>query len=316
MTNFKIWLNFQLNIIRRKPMTNLPHLYTWRTILFTAFSLIAFASNSVLNRLALGGNTIDAGSYIGIRLLSGALTLWFINGISKRDFSLIRTAFIGASFHRFLSAFYLFAYGVAFSFAYRSLSSGMGAFILFGTVQTTMLSMAILRGERPHMSEWLGLVVAISGLAYLVLPGLSAPDPLGALLMIMAGVAWGFYTLKGRGVKDPLETTALNFILSIPMVLVLIVFTFRQMHFSTEGVAYAIVSGALTSGVGYAIWYAALRGLKTTQAALLQLLVPIIAAVGGVIFLSENITSRLIVAGLLIITGVVLALLGKRFWKF
>ena len=297
-------------------MTNLPHLYTWRTILFTAFSLIAFASNSVLNRLALGGNTIDAGSYIGIRLLSGALTLWFINGISKRDFSLIRTAFIGASFHRFLSAFYLFAYGVAFSFAYRSLSSGMGAFILFGTVQTTMLSMAILRGERPHMSEWLGLVVAISGLAYLVLPGLSAPDPLGALLMIMAGVAWGFYTLKGRGVKDPLETTALNFILSVPMVLVLIVFTFRQMHFSTEGVAYAIVSGALTSGVGYAIWYAALRGLKTTQAALLQLLVPIIAAVGGVIFLSENITSRLIVAGLLIITGVVLALLGKRFWKF
>ena len=297
-------------------MNNPSSFNTWRISLFTTFSLIAFASNSVLNRLALGGNMIDAGSYIGIRLVSGALTLWLINGISKRDFSLIRTAFVGASASRFLPAFYLFAYGVAFSFAYRSLSSGMGAFILFGTVQTTMLSMAILRGERPHMSEWLGLVVAISGLAYLVLPGLSAPDPLGALLMIMAGLAWGFYTLKGRGVKDPLETTALNFILSVPMVLAVNALTFRQMHFSTEGVAYAIVSGALTSGVGYAIWYAALRGLKTTQAALLQLLVPIIAAVGGVIFLSENITSRLIVAGLLIITGVVLALLGKRFWKF
>ena len=297
-------------------MTSSPHLSTWRISLFTAFALIAFASNSVLNRLALGGNMIDAASYIGIRLVSGALTLWLINGISKRDFSLIRTAFIGASASRFLPAFYLFTYGVAFSFAYRSLNSGMGAFILFGTVQTTMLSMAILRGERPHISEWLGLMVAIGGLVYLVLPGLSAPDPLGALLMIMAGVAWGFYTLKGRGVKDPLETTALNFILSVPMVLMLIVFTFQKMHLSTEGVAYAIVSGALTSGVGYAIWYAALKGLKTTQAALLQLLVPIIAALGGIIFLSENITSRLIVAGLLIITGVVLALFGKRFWKF
>ena len=297
-------------------MTSSPHINAWRISLFTAFALIAFASNSVLNRLALGGNTIDAGSYIGIRLISGALTLWLINGISKRDFSLIRTAFIGASFHRFLPAFYLFAYGVAFSFAYRTLSSGMGAFILFGTVQTTMFSMAILRGERPHISEWLGLVVAFGGLVYLVLPGLSAPDPLGALLMIIAGVAWGFYTLKGRGVKDPLETTALNFILSVPMILAVNVLNIRQMHFSTEGVAYAIVSGALTSGVGYVIWYAALKGLKTTQAALLQLLVPIIAAVGGIIFLSENITSRLIVAGLLIIMGVVLALLGKRYWKF
>ncbi len=296
-------------------MSSLPLLNTWRTFIFTSFALIAFASNSVLNRLALGGNTIDAGSYIAIRLVSGALTLWLINGIFKRDFSLIRTAFIGVSFHRFLPAFYLFAYGVAFSFAYRSLSSGMGAFILFGTVQTTMLSTAILRGERPHISEWLGLVVAIGGLVYLVLPGLSAPDPVSALLMIIAGVAWAFYTLKGRGVKDPLETTALNFILSIPMIIALIVLIFRQMHFSTEGVAYAIVSGALTSGVGYAIWYAALKGLKTTQAALLQLLVPIIAAVGGIIFLSENISSRLIVAGLLIILGVVLALLGKRFWK-
>jgi drug/metabolite transporter (DMT)-like permease len=183
-------------------------------------------------------------------------------------------------------------------------------------VQTTMLSAAILRGERPHISEWLGLIVAIGGLVYLVLPGLSAPDPLGALLMVMAGVAWAFYTLKGRGVKDPLETTALNFILTIPMVLALIALVFRQIHLNTEGVVYAIISGALTSGVGYAIWYAALKGLKTTQAALLQLLVPIITAIGGIVFLSENITTRLIVAGLLIITGVVLALLGKRFWKF
>ena len=213
---------------------------------------------------------------------------------------------------RFLPAFYLFAYGIAFSYAYRSLNSGMGAFILFGTVQTTMLSMAVLKGERPHISEWLGLAVALGGLVYLVFPGLSAPDPFGAFLMLISGIAWAFYTLRGRGVKDPLETTALNFICSVPMVLLVNMVYIQKAHISIEGVIYAFISGALTSGVGYAIWYTALRGLTTTQAALLQLLVPILAAIGGVIFLSENITTRLIIAGILIMAGVILALIGKR----
>ncbi len=287
-----------------------------RIFIYTSFALIAFAANSVLNRLALGGNAIDAGSYIGIRLASGALTLVFLNGIDKRDFKFVKRASSDFFGNNLLPAFYLFAYGVAFSFAYRSLSSGTGAFILFGTVQTTMLSMALLKGERPYISEWLGLIIAILGLVYLVFPGLSAPDPLGAFLLIIAGVAWGFYTLKGRGVKDPLESTALNFIVSVPMVLAVNVFTFSNAHFSTEGVVYAFISGAITSGVGYAIWYAALKGLTTTQAAFLQLFVPIIAALGGILFLSENITSRLIGAGLLIIGGVVCALIGKRYWKF
>jgi drug/metabolite transporter (DMT)-like permease len=278
---------------------------SWRIPLFTVFALFAFAANSVLNRLALGGNTIDAGSYIGIRLVSGAITLWLINGMSKRNFGFT------LKFNP-LSAFYLFLYGVAFSFAYRSLTSGTGAFILFGTVQITMLTMLLLRGERPYISEWAGLILAISGLTYLVFPGLSAPDPIGAILMLTAGIAWGFYTLRGKGVKDPLETTALNFILAVPMVLLVNVFTYSQAHFSTEGVTYAVLSGAVASGVGYVIWYAALKGLTTTQAALLQLTVPIIAALGGVVFLAETITTRLIIAGGLIILGVTFALMGKK----
>ncbi len=293
-------------------MTNFQPLKVGRTALLTAFALIAFAANSVFNRLALGSNAIDASSYVGIRLLSGAVALWLLNSLSKSHFNIVQRPYLTHLKPRFLPAFYLFAYGIAFSFAYRSLNSGMGAFILFGTVQTTMLSMAVLKGERPHISEWLGLMVALGGLVYLVFPGLSAPDPLGAVLMVIAGIAWAFYTLRGRGVKDPLETTALNFICTIPMVLVVFMFMMSKMHFSTEGVVYACLSGAVTSGMGYAIWYTALRGLTTTQAALLQLLVPILAALGGVVFLSENITTRLVGAGALIIAGVALALLGKR----
>lgn len=282
---------------------------SWRIPFFTAFALIAFAANSVLNRLALGGNTIDAGSYIGIRLIAGAVTLWFINALSKQKFNF---EWKGSP----ISAFYLFLYGVAFSYAYRSVTSGMGAFILFGTVQTTMLTVLLLRGERPHISEWAGLIMAIGGLIYLVFPGLTAPDPVGALLMLIAGISWGFYTLRGKGVKDPLETTALNFMLSVPMVLLVNFFTFSKAHFSTEGVTYAVLSGALASGVGYVIWYAALKGLTTTQAALLQLTVPIIAALGGVIFLAETVTTRLIIAGVLIMSGVAVALMGKVIFFF
>lgn len=291
-------------------------LNTGYLIFFTALALIAFAFNSILNRLALGGNTIDASSYVSIRLMSGALALWLINGISKRDLSLFSTILPKIKPFSYVPAFYLFAYGVAFSYAYISLPSGTGAFILFGTVQITMLSSAILRGERPHFLEWTGLILAISGMAYLVFPGLSAPDPLGALLMLTAGIAWGLYTLKGKGVQDFLQTTTLNFIFTLPMVLILNIFTISHARLSSEGITYALISGSLTSGVGYSIWYLALRGLKTTQAALLQLLVPILAAIGGVIFLSENITTRLVQAGFMIIMGVMVAILGKRYWQF
>jgi drug/metabolite transporter (DMT)-like permease len=281
----------------------------WRIPLFTIFALCAFAANSVLNRLALGSHLIDPTSYISIRLVSGALTLWLLNSISKQTLSLPKPV-------SWWPAFYLFLYGITFSFAYQSLNSGMGAFILFGTVQTTMLSTIFLRGERPTWAEWLGLAVALTGLVYLLFPGLSAPNPLGALLMVTAGVAWAFYTLKGRGVKDPLQTTALNFALAVPMVLVANVFNFKTSHFNSEGVLYAVISGSLSSGVGYAVWYAALKGLTNTRAALLQLCVPIVAALGGVVFLSETITSRLVLAGLLIVSGIGFALgFGKIFVK-
>jgi drug/metabolite transporter (DMT)-like permease len=279
---------------------------------YTAFALMAFAANSVLNRLALGGNTIDASSYIGIRLISGAMALILINDIRKKAFSTLKTAFAEPTIAAFAPAFHLFLYGIAFSFAYRSLSSGTGAFILFGTVQATILSTALIKGERPRLAEWLGLIVAIGGLIYLVLPGLAAPDPLGAFLMVVAGISWGLYTLKGRGVSDPTDATALNFIRSVPMILVVNIFTLRNAHLTTEGVIYALISGVVTSAVGYAVWYTALRGLTTTQSALLQLFVPIIAALGGVIFLSESLTTRLMSAGLMILGGVVLALVGKK----
>lgn len=287
-------------------------LQTIRIVFLTLFALMAFAANSVLNRLALGANAIDAGSYIAIRLISGAITLAMLNGFAKRDWNLIKKAYSKADWQQFLPAFYLFLYGITFSFAYRSLNAGMGAFILFGTVQCTMLLTALLQGERPHLTEWLGLSLAISGLMYLVFPGLSAPDLLGAFLMLAAGIAWGFYTLKGKGVKDPLEMTALNFLRSVPFVLCMYIFTFHKSYYSVEGITYAIISGAITSGIGYAIWYAALRGLTTTQAALLQLCVPIIAAFGGILFLSEQVTVRLIGAGALILGGVLLAIFGKK----
>jgi drug/metabolite transporter (DMT)-like permease len=282
-------------------MQNPTSVSQWRIPLFTTFALCAFAANSVLNRLALGSHLIDPTSYISIRLMSGALTLWLLNSISKQTLSLPKPV-------SWWPAFYLFLYGITFSFAYQSLSSGMGAFILFGTVQTTMLATVFLRGERPTWAEWLGLAVALTGLVYLLFPGLSAPNPLGALLMVTAGVAWAFYTLKGRGVKDPLQTTALNFALAVPMVLVANVFSFKTSHFNSEGVLYAVISGSLSSGVGYAVWYAALKGLTNTRAALLQLCVPIVAALGGVVFLSETITSRLVLAGLLIVSGIGFAL--------
>ncbi len=272
-----------------------------RVVLLTTFALCAFAANSVLNRLALGSQLIDPTTYITIRLVSGALVLWLLNSVSKQKISLPLLV-------SWWSAFYLFLYGIAFSYAYQSLSSGMGAFVLFGTVQTTMLSATVLKGERPHWSEWFGLSIALAGLVYLLFPGLSAPNPLGALLMVTAGVAWALYTLKGKSAKDPLETTAANFVMAVPMVLVASIFNFSTSYFNSQGVLYAVISGSLSSGVGYAVWYAALRGLTNTRAALLQLSVPIIAALGGVVFLSETITSRLVWAGLLIVSGVGFAL--------
>jgi len=275
-----------------------------RTALLTTLAMTAFAANSLLNRLALGNSTIDAASYTTVRLVFGAILLGVI-GLRTRE-----KGWIGRC-GTWLSAGFLFLYAITFSFAYLSLSTGAGALILFGSVQLTMITAALFSGERPHLLEWTGLFLALGGLVYLVFPGLKAPSPLGSTLMTIAGIAWGFYTLRGRGSSDPLGDTASNFIRSVPFVLVVSLFNMKTVHISANGLLLAGMSGAITSGLGYVIWYAALRGLTTTRAATVQLSVPILAAWSGIIFLAEGISFRLLWAGVLILGGIGLAVLGR-----
>jgi len=275
-----------------------------QTILLTAIAMIAFASNSLLNRLALGQRTIDAISYTTIRLSAGMIMLFLITYLRKKN---------GQSILRgnWLSAMLLFLYAISFSFAYLSLSTGMGALILFGSVQVTMIIVALRSGERPHVLEWTGLFLALGGLTYLVFPGLSAPAPLGSALMAIAGISWGFYTIRGRGSQNPLADTAGNFMYAVPMILFIRVVSLGDVHITSNGIFLATFSGALASGVGYVIWYAALRGLTTTRAATVQLSVPVIAAWSGVVFLSEYVSVRLIFAGIFILGGIALALSSR-----
>jgi drug/metabolite transporter (DMT)-like permease len=277
---------------------------SFQTFLLTTLTMIAFASNSLLNRLALGQKTIDAASYTAIRLTTGAVTLFVIASFQRKNGQpSLRGSWISAAF--------LFLYAICFSFAYLSLSAGTGALILFGCVQVTMLLVALRGGERPQAGEWLGLFLALGGLIYLVFPGLTAPSLVGSLLMMAAGIAWGFYSIRGRGSGDPLADTAGNFVHSVPMVLLLGLLAFRDIQLSTNGVILAALSGALASGLGYVIWYAALRGLTTTRAAIVQLSVPVIAAWGGVLLLDETLSTRLLLAGLLILGGIGLAVLSR-----
>lgn len=266
--------------------------------------MICFASNSLLNRIALGKGLIDPASYTAIRLGAGAIMLFGIASMQKSNGEpLLRGSLISAAL--------LFLYAIAFSIAYLSLSTGTGALILFGSVQITMIAVALRGGERPYLLEWLGLFVALAGLMYLVFPGLTAPSPFGSALMTMAGIAWGFYTIRGRGSQNPLADTAGNFVYAVPMVAIVLGFALKTVHVSPYGVLYAALSGALASGLGYVIWYAALRGLTTTRAATVQLSVPVIAAWSGVAFLAENVSVRLFVAGVLILGGIGIALSAR-----
>ena len=274
-----------------------------QTAILTAIAMIAFAANSLLCRLALGDETIDAASFTTVRVTSGALflALIMISRWRSKDRAPVE----------WRSAAMLSTYMVFFSFAYLSLSAGTGALLLFGAVQLTMFVVALRRGETFPALAWIGLGLAAAGIVYLVSPGVTAPDPLGAGLMIVAGVAWGFYSLLGRSATDPLESSASNFILSVPLALgVSLVFS-GDFHISTRGLLLAIASGMLASGLGYVIWYAALRGLRATSAATVQLSVPMIAAIGGVIFLAEDVTLRLVVASIATLGGIALVLLQK-----
>lgn len=275
-----------------------------KTILFTSLALIAFAANSVLCRLALGEYTIDAASFTAVRLVSGAIVLLIIISIDWKRKGLSTKGSWSASLM-------LFMYAFTFSFAYITLDTGTGALILFGSVQITMILLSLISGARLHLTEWLGVATAFSGFVYLLLPGVTAPSMTGFLLMTTAGIAWGIYTLKGRGSSYPLMDTAYNFLRTLPLVFVLVLVTLKDASFSTEGILLAITSGAITSGIGYTIWYIALGGLTATQAAVLQLLVPVIAALGGVVFVSEAITLRLTISGLMILGGILMVVLGR-----
>ena len=266
------------------------------TLLATAAAMVAFAANSLLCRAALGDAHIDAASFSSIRVLSGALTLGLILLLRGKDRNVG-----GADWRTVLS---LYAYIVFFSFAYLSLDAGTGALILFGAVQLTMFAVALRQGERITTAAWFGYSLAAGGLIYLVSPGVTAPAPLGALLMAVAGVAWGLYSLFGKGVPDPLAATARNFIWCVPLVLITSVLMAGDLHLSARGIALAIVSGAVTSGLGYVIWYAALAGLTASRAATVQLSVPVIAALGGVLFLAEPVTLRLVLASVATLGGV------------
>jgi len=270
----------------------------YRTFFITALAMIAFAGNSILCRVALGEERLDAASFSSIRLVSGALALFLILRITEKK----------KPSGDWASATTLFLYAVPFSFAYLSLTTGTGALILFCAVQLTMMIIALARGERPAFRQWVGLALALSGLVYLVLPGLEAPPLAGSLLMVLSGMSWGIYSVLGKKSSDPLATTTGNFLRAIPLTLTVSVLLLPQLQIEVHGFILAMISGALTSGVGYAIWYSAIKELSSTRAAIVQLTVPVLAAGGGLLFLGEGISTRLIIASIIILGGVALAL--------
>lgn len=278
----------------------------------TLLAMIAFASNSLLCRAALKHTSIDAASFTSIRIIAGALTLWLIMRMRASTIGGDNATTRGS----WPSAFALFAYAACFSFAYMSLSAATGALLLFGAVQFTMISYGFWNGERFSARQWAGLLCAFGGLAGLLLPGLSAPPLWGSALMLSAGAAWGMYSLRGRKAGDATAVTAGNFLRAVPITVALSMIMYllapQANSIDASGVAYAIASGALASGVGYAIWYTALRGLKATTAATVQLSVPVIAAVGGIVFLGEAVTMRLLIASAAILGGIALVIVDKR----
>ncbi len=274
----------------------------FKTTLYTLFALIAFAGNSVLCRLALApedGNTqvIDAASFTIIRLLAGIFTLAIILSFNRKKAS---------SKGSWTGAFALFAYAAGFSYAYITLDTGTGALVLFGSVQLTLIGINLAKGGRLAMTEWSGLLIAFVGFVYLVLPNIGTPSISGFILMTLAGLAWGLYTYKGLGVSNPLAETSFNFFRTLPFVAVLTALTWTHLSASTQGILLAVASGAITSAVGYTIWYMALRQLHPTIAAVSQLSVPVIAAIGGLIFVNEPMTSRLMISTAMILGGIAL----------
>ncbi len=268
----------------------------------TTLAMIAFAGNSLLCRLALKETGIDAASFTTLRIVSGALVLWLIVRVRDRSFA------VGGDWPAALA---LFAYAACFSFAYVSLATGTGALLLFGAVQVTMIAYSLWQGERLRMRRVIGLACAFAGIVGLVLPGVTAPPLAGATLMLAAGIAWGMFSIRGKAAGDPTRVMAGSFVRAAPLTLALSTVMWNSAATDPAGIAYALVSGALTSGVGYVIWYIALRSLSVTNAATVQLTVPMLAAAGGVLLLGEPVTARLLIASAVILGGIALALTDK-----
>lgn len=283
--------------------------WSMRVFALSSLAMIAFAANSLLARLALVGNGSDPWTYTGVRLVAGALMLallvWFRR---RRAVNLLLQA------GSWTQALALFGYALAFSLAYLRLGAAMGALVLFASVQIGMVTRAVIAGDRPGPFEWLGLALAGGAFVYLVSPGLSAPDAIGSALMILAGLSWAAYSLLGRGSARPLEDTAGNFLRCLPLALVLLAIGLAGQAPQPEAVVYAILSGAIASGLGYAVWYAVLPALPRTRAAIIQLSVPVIAAVAAIPLLGETASLRLVVSAILILGGIAMATLlsGRR----
>jgi drug/metabolite transporter (DMT)-like permease len=274
-----------------------------RAALLTTLAMLAFAGNSLLCRLALRDTGIDAASFTAIRLASGALILVALLMLrGKRP-----TA--GGSWPM---AAMLFAYAVGFSFAYRDLTAATGALLLFGAVQLTMTGYGLWTGERIGGLRLVGLSLALGGLVWLLLPGLAAPPILAAALMLGAGAAWGVYSLLGKGAGDPTAATGGNFLRSLPFAAALALTATNAGTVDHTGALYAVLSGAVTSGLGYVLWYAALPMLRATSAATVQLSVPAIAALGGAVLLAEPVTMRLLVASVAVLGGIALMIYRRN----
>jgi drug/metabolite transporter (DMT)-like permease len=272
-----------------------------RLVLFTSLAMVAFASNSILCRLALSETSIDAASFTVVRLVSGALMLWCLLSLK---------GFTGKHQGSWPSAIALFAYAALFSYAFLELAAGTGTLILFGAVQASMIGFGLFRGEQLNVLQWLGFCVALAGLIGLVLPGLSAPPLHAAILMTGAGIAWGIYSIRGKASINPLLVSASNFLLTVPLAVSLAALAAltHGLNIDLFGIGLALASGSLTSAIGYLIWYAVLPELSAMNAATIQLSAPVLAAIGGVLLLSETMTLRLVLASIAILGGIALVI--------
>jgi drug/metabolite transporter (DMT)-like permease len=274
-----------------------------QAVIFTILALVCFAANSIFCRLAFASHSIDPASFTAIRVLSGAVMVSLIVLASGKN---------PTKAGNWISGGLLFVYAIAFSLAYIKLGAGTGALILFGAVQVTMIVGSMFAKKSPTPLQWIGLAAALGGLIYLLMPGLSAPPLDRALLMALAGSAWGIYSIRGPGGSDPVSATAGNFLRALPLAVIPFALLFKDAHFSDHGVLLAVASGAITSGLGYVFWYTALPHLGAIRAAIVQLTVPILAAAGGILLLGETLKMRLLISGAIVLAGVAVSVVGKK----